>query len=219
MNSLAARAIAMLGIVAAGAAGTQSQPPASPSSPQTTFTTRVDVVQLDVTVLDKDHRPIRGLTAADFTVLENGKPQPIVAVVPIELPGPARYSAPWMREIDSDVVSNERDIRRLVVLLMDDAYTGSEHGESSSARKVAHGILDSLGPADLAAVAFTYDGQAQNLTSDRTRLRTAVESYNPKSGGLSGVPLGCAMKLGGCVVSSLKQIGDMLHDAPRDGNW
>jgi hypothetical protein len=116
MNSLAVRAIAILGIVAAGAAGTQSQPPAPPSPPQATFTTRVDVVQFDVTVLDKDHRPIRGLTASDFTVLENGTPQPIVAVVPIELPGPALDSAPWMREIDSDVVTNERDIRRLVIL-------------------------------------------------------------------------------------------------------
>lgn len=107
MNSLAARAIAILGVVATGAAGTQSQPPTPPSSPQSTFMTRVDVVQFDVTVLDKDHRPIRGLTASDFTVLENGAPQPIVAVVPVELPGPTLHSAPWMREIDSDVGAAE----------------------------------------------------------------------------------------------------------------
>jgi hypothetical protein len=98
MNSLAVRTIAILVIAATGAAATQSQPPASPPAPQATFTTRVDVVQFDVTVLDKDHRPIRGLTASDFTVLENGAPQPIVAVVPIELPGPTLHSAPWMRE-------------------------------------------------------------------------------------------------------------------------
>jgi VWFA-related protein len=206
--------MAILGIVATGAAATQSQPPAAPASPQTTFTTRVDVVQFDVTVLDEDHRPIRGLTASDFTVLENGKPQPIVAVVPIELPGPMHYSAPWMGEIDSDVVTNERDIRRLVILLMDDANTGSEHGESTSARKIAHRILDSLGPADLAGVVFTFNGQAQNLTSDRTRLRAAVESYNPKLSPMSGVPLGCELKLAGCVASALTQIGDMLRNAP-----
>jgi VWFA-related protein len=216
MNALGVGTFALLGIVATGVAGTQSQPPAPPSSPQPTFTTRVDVVQFDVTVLDQDHRPIRGLTAADFTVLENGKPQPIVAVVPIELPGPMLHSAPWMGEIDSDVVSNDRDIRRLVILLMDDANTGSDHGESTSARKIAHRILDSLGPADLAAVAFTFNGLAQNLTSDRTRLRAAVESYNPKRGEFSGAPLGCTLKLGGCVVSSLKQIGDMLRDAPPE---
>jgi len=37
-------------------------------------------------VLDKDRRPVRGLTAADFTILENGKPRPIVAFSAVELP-------------------------------------------------------------------------------------------------------------------------------------
>ena len=120
-----------------------------------------------------------------------------------------------MREIDSDVVTNERDVRRLVILLMDDAFTGSEHGESTSARKIAHRIVDSLGPADQAGIVFTYDGRAQNLTADRTRLRAAVESYNPKLTPRSGPPLGCELKLGGCVTSALKQIGDMLRDAPE----
>ena len=51
-------------------AGQQQLPPVQPP----TFRTGVDAVQLDVSVLDKDRRPVRGLTAADFTVLEDGKP-------------------------------------------------------------------------------------------------------------------------------------------------
>ena len=43
-----------------------------PSGPQATFRTGVDVVQLDVSVLDKDRKPIRALTASDFTILEDG---------------------------------------------------------------------------------------------------------------------------------------------------
>ena len=50
------------------------QPPTAPSQTPT-FRTGVDAVQLDVSVLDKDRRPVRGLTAADFTVLDNGKPR------------------------------------------------------------------------------------------------------------------------------------------------
>ena len=42
----------------------------SPSESQPQFRTGVEVVRLDVLVLDKDRRPIRGLTAPDFTVLE-----------------------------------------------------------------------------------------------------------------------------------------------------
>ena len=44
--------------------GAQTPPPTQ--SP--TFRAGVDVVQLDVSVLDKNRRPVRGLTAADFTL-------------------------------------------------------------------------------------------------------------------------------------------------------
>jgi hypothetical protein len=38
------------------------------------FRSGVDVVTLDITVLDRDRRPVRGLRA-DFTVLDDGTPQ------------------------------------------------------------------------------------------------------------------------------------------------
>lgn len=36
------------------------------------FRTGVELVQLDVAVLDDQRVPVRGLTAADFTVVESG---------------------------------------------------------------------------------------------------------------------------------------------------
>ena len=69
-------------VVAAGAAY-QAQAPQS-GAVQETFRTGVELVRLDVSVLDKDRRPIRGLTAQDFTILEDGKPQPIAAFSAIE---------------------------------------------------------------------------------------------------------------------------------------
>ena len=62
---------------------------AGPQTPLPTFRTGVDVVQLDVTVLDKDRHPVRGLTADDFTILERGKPQSIVAFSAVDVPAPA----------------------------------------------------------------------------------------------------------------------------------
>src|SRR6266540_163973 len=100
-----------------------AQTPAPPQLP--TFRTGVDVVELDVTVLDKDRHPLQGLTAADFTILEHGKPQPIVAFSVIDVPAPVQASAPWIRDAEFDVVSNVES-RRLVTIVMDDAYTTLE---------------------------------------------------------------------------------------------
>ncbi len=38
-------------------------------APQTTFRAGTDLVQVDVSVLDNERRPVRGLTAAYFTLL------------------------------------------------------------------------------------------------------------------------------------------------------
>ncbi len=111
-------ALAIAGIVVALPQG--QAPPANQQPP--TFRTGVDIVQLDVTVLDKERRPVKGLTAEDFTILDKGKPQPIVAFSPVDVPAPIAHVAPWMRDAPLDVVSNAEN-RRLVAIVMDDAYT------------------------------------------------------------------------------------------------
>ena len=51
---------------------TAQQP--QPGQKPPVFRSTVDLVHLDVSVLDKDRRPVRGLTAADFTISEDDKP-------------------------------------------------------------------------------------------------------------------------------------------------
>jgi len=80
------------------------QAPPSVNQQPPTFRTGVDIVQLDVTVLDKDRQPVRGLTADDFTILDKGKPQPIVAFSAVDVPAPAAHVAPWIRDAPLDVV-------------------------------------------------------------------------------------------------------------------
>ena len=55
---------------------------AQDQSERPVFKGGVDLVQLDVSVLDGNRMPMRGLTAADFTVLEDGKPRPVRAAIP-----------------------------------------------------------------------------------------------------------------------------------------
>jgi len=67
-------------VVLTAAAADQQTPPTQ------TFRTGVSAVQLDVSVLDNDRRPVRGLTAADFTILDDGKRRDIVSFSAVDLP-------------------------------------------------------------------------------------------------------------------------------------
>jgi VWFA-related protein len=68
--------------------------------------------------------------------------------------------------------------RRLIVIYMDDAMMPHDVQMVRSAKEIANDVIERLGPGDLAAVVFSRDNRAaQNFTSDRSRLRLAVESF------------------------------------------
>jgi len=186
---------------------------AAPQTPLPTFRTGIDVVQLDVTVLDKDRHPVRGLTADDFTILERGKPQPIVAFSAVDVPAPAPSAAPWVRDAPLDVVSNAEN-RRLVTIVMDDAYVKLEPDIMKRAKQIARNAIDQLGPGDLAAVVFTFLGRAQNFTADRSQLVQAIDSYTPKMTGSMGPPAVCDPKHRSCDVETLATVASTLVSAP-----
>lgn len=150
----------------------------TPPQAQPTFRGGVDVVQVDVSVLDQSRRPVRNLTATDFTVLEDGKARPIVAFVPVELaePEPVPGQASWVRDVAPDVTTNDvRPEGRLVVIMFDWSI---RFEDQQLARRIAAAAVDQLGPGDLAAVIFTSafanSGTPQNFTADRARLLSAI---------------------------------------------
>jgi VWFA-related protein len=155
----------------------------SPRQPPPTFQSGVDVVLLDVSVLDKQRRPVRGLTAEDFTILEDGKPRSIAAFTAIDLPGapgrtdaqPPAAKASWVRDVAADTATNDISGEgRLVVIMLD--RTIEVGFPTTAARRIAAAAIDQLAPGDLAAVVYTVNGaQPQNFTSDRARLRKALE--------------------------------------------
>jgi len=184
----------------------------SPSEQLPTFRIGVDVVELDVTVLDKDRHPVKGLTAADFTVLEKGKTQPIVAFSAVDVPAPTASAALWMRDAPIDVVSNAEN-RRLVTIVMDDAYTRLEPDIMKRAKQIARTAIDQLGPEDLAAVVFTFLGRSQNFTSDRAQLVQAIDSYTPKMTASAGPPVACMPNHRSCDVETLATVASSLTTA------
>ena len=114
------------------------------------FRAGVELLQLDVVVLDSKRQPVSGLTAADFTVLDNGVETPIRAFTPIELARPRANEAVWAGNVAPDVVTNQisEEDGRLVVILMD--RTIPQEQPTVTARKIATTAVESLGPHDLA---------------------------------------------------------------------
>jgi VWFA-related protein len=178
------------------------------AQPSPTFRSGIDVVRLDVTVLDRGRRPVTDLTEQDFTVLADGRPQPIVAFERVVLPPPVPATAAWMREIAPDVRSNALGEPRLLVILMDDATTPTEPLMVKTAKSVADRVIDEMQPSDLAAVVFTLDNRyAQDFTSDRQLLRAAVEHF---SFGISGNPLAARYSQ-----TTLRDAVSFLHQRPH----
>ena len=157
-----------------------------PPTPPPTFRIGVDAVQLDVSVLDAQRRPVRGLTAADFSVLEDGKPRRIVQFSAVELPSVAPQASTTAADsVQPDVVRNDLPEGRLVVILLDPflertmvvgRVTMADQPGLAALRATARRVVDSLGPGDLTAVVHTIYGVSQNFTTDKTRLKRAIDS-------------------------------------------
>lgn len=173
------------GVLLAAALVSAAQQTAPPQ-----FRSSVDLVHLDVSVLDRDRRPVRGLTATDFEVFEEGRPQTVQAFSAVDLPDPEPAPVAWMRDVAPDVKRNTEIVdRRLVVIVMDDGSIPPDQTMIKSAREIARQAVDRLGPGDLATVVFTRDNRnAQEFTNDRARLLKAIDAfdYGGRNIGFSG---------------------------------
>ena len=180
------RSLAAAGLAMAAAAVTLAQTPQIP-----VFRTRVDLVQVDVTVLDDRRRPVRGLKAADFVLLEDGRPQEVVAFTEMSASEPTAAPDHWQRTVVPDVKVNNAEDGRLLLLILDDARTpvfpaGARRGGAvgpepkDAVKQAARAIVERMGPNDMASVIFTVKNKnEQEFTSDRDRLFAAIEGFAP----------------------------------------
>jgi VWFA-related protein len=214
--------IALLGLSSAG-------PLAQGQTDRPQFRAGVELIQLDVAVLDAKRQPVRGLTAADFTVLEDGVARPIRAFTPVELaPRTRSAEAVWTDTVPADVATNQvgEHEGRLVVILMDRSIP--VHEPTLVARRIAAAAVDALGPHDLAAVVSTSNGAIQNLTADRARLLRAINAGDPSTDiskeaeavweavGLTRDPLSDGRCLCGlCVHETITRVAEAMQSAPR----
>jgi VWFA-related protein len=143
------------------------------------FRSVVDLIELDVSVLDSNRRPVRGLTRGDFIVLEDGKVQDIGLFEAIDV-APKSTVTSLPRRGPFEVATNDQQVTRLWVIVVDDALTPADPYARATAVNVTRDLVASLGEGDQAAVVFTANSRrAQDFTADRTRLLQALDQFSP----------------------------------------
>jgi VWFA-related protein len=201
-------AIVLLVVAAGAGLATHA---ARAQAPQVTFRAGVDLVDVEVSVLDRNRLPVRGLAASDFTVLEEGRPRPIVAFAPVDLPARVRPTAAWMDEISADTHTNAFPREgRLIVILMDRTIPPADYPE---ARRIAEGAVQHLREGDMAAVAWALHGVPQNFTADRQRLLDAIREPDVN---LPDTPArGGECDCGRCSMEAIAHVAEAVQDI----NW
>ncbi|HEU5336229.1 MAG TPA: VWA domain-containing protein [Terriglobales bacterium] len=160
--------------------------------PQYTFRTSSELVLVNVTVRDRKGNLVRGLTAGNFTILEDGKPQRVASFdvenTETALPTAEQQAkvltaetAPGtsIPQVDKAVLKDHR----LVVLFFD--LSSMQPEEVDRAVKAAEDYIHKqMAPADLVAVASLDSSLVinQDFTSDRQSLLSAVDGFSSNSG-------------------------------------
>src|SRR5690349_11939253 len=117
---------------------------AAPQEPPR-FRTGVDLVHLDVSVLDGQRRPVRGLKPSDFTILEDGQPQPITVFQAFDVPEDPAPKTEWVRAVAPDVRSNEGlGAGRLFLVILDDATLQADLAALNEGKKAARAFVENL---------------------------------------------------------------------------
>jgi VWFA-related protein len=170
----AARLVAAVCLVVAP--GLAAQQP--PETPVPVLRAGVEQVVVDVVVTDQAGRTVTGLAAGDFTVLENGKAQPVDTFSEITLPyetRPAGSGPPAPAPVRSNAHAADG---RVYVLLLDDYFVLV--GRTDAVKQVVRDFVERyVQPGDLVAVATTsgLSDATQAFTDDMGRVLRAVERF------------------------------------------
>lgn len=116
----------------APAPAASSEPQAAPAE-TAVFPTGLEQVIVDLVVTDKKGVPIQGLTAADMSVTEDGRPQDIVSFEAIELPEQPSTAVPPPPKVSTNAAKEDQRARTFVLLFDDMHITPWRANQSKAA--------------------------------------------------------------------------------------
>jgi len=156
----------------------QDQQPAAQQQP--IFRTGINFVRVDVIVSDKKGAPVSDLAAADFEVLEDGKPQTIEQFKLVKVSGNTEIGTGPPRDIRSrydEETEASRDDVRLFVIFFDDYHT--RVGSALAVKKpLIDFVQNQLGPNDLVAMMYPLTPlDAISITRNHNSIISAIEKF------------------------------------------
>ena len=167
-------------VAAAGPLHGQAPQPSALQQPPLTFRAEINYVEVDARVLDAQGKFIPGLTASDFQVVEDGKPQQVTAFslvnIPVERPERPLFAS---KPIEPDVRTNLQAAGgRIYLIVLDDLHTSALR--SNRTKVAARQFIEKyIGSNDLAAVVYTggRTDAAQDFTTNQRLLLQAVDKF------------------------------------------
>ncbi len=161
----------LLALCASGIAFAQQAPPTSPPAQNPpTFRTAVDVVAVDVSVIDRESRPVDNLRADDFVLKVDGKVRRVRSAEYISLrrlddeePAPASFSS-----------NAGQAPGRLIMIVVDQANI--RKGSGKDVFRAASRFIDSLNRSDRVALEIIPGtGPASDFSANHGMVKAMLE--------------------------------------------
>ena len=153
--------------------------PGGPPAQETpTFRVQVDAIEIDAVVTDALGAPVTDLTAGDFELLEDGRPQVISSFSVVNIPIERRdRPRPLLPAIEPDVQANDAGDGRLYVIALDEMSSAQALRTRHFLRRF---IEQYFAANDVAAVAYlgrAWGAKAQDLTGNRRLLLESIDTF------------------------------------------
>ena len=192
--------------------------PATGAAPSAVIRIDVSLVQVDAVVTDSRDRRVTDLQAADFEILQDGKPRAITNFSYVSTKSEGGGAVPAHRSAPAKPVKGETpppppalqpaEVRRTLALVVDDLGLAAE--SVPPVRNAIRNFLDEqMRPGDLVAIVRTGAGMGalQQFTTDKRLLYAALDrvKYGPSRVGVSSfAPLGTGGR-GGAAINHLRE--------------
>lgn len=187
MRALRTRAVSLLVVGVLASAGiVRAQQPADEGD---VTQLSVELVRVDAVVTDDQGRRVTGLTAEDFEVFEDGKPQQIIGLQYVAsgaAPPPSPGSGATVGATPPTAPSADR-IKRTIAFVVDDLFLSAEVYPKIKL-SMREFVEKQMQPGDLVAIIRTSGGSTvmQQFSSDKREILAEIDRIHWNSQGAKG---------------------------------